>query len=307
MGNIRYSYMNHFKKIPYVKVDNFREFYYEDRSNLAYYTDWDKIAKYHYAVGFEGTELMPFEVDYILGMFGSARNFTDFIGERGLKVSGMFYGAGNTQDRASFRKCVDAARSAIETIESFGGECMNMCPSTHYYGHGPLSREQVKNAAECINEMGRIAVDHGVTIGLHNEFFCAINKENHHEFIELTDPRYVSYCLDTAQVAIIGDDIVDFYEQYHDRITTFHLKDTASPRLPDAQRYAQDPEIQDDGFRWFWEPGEGVLDFHKLWEKLKKYQFKGWMTVETDGTPDLLASMALSKWFLDYDLGKIYK
>ena len=30
------------------------------------------------------------------------------------------------------------------------------------------------------------------------------------EFLEMTDPRYVYYCLDTAQVAIMGKDILHF-------------------------------------------------------------------------------------------------
>jgi inosose dehydratase len=112
--------------------------------------------------------------------------------------------------------------------------------------------------------------------------------------------------LDTAQIAIIGEDMVKFYDDYHDRINTFHLKDTASPKLPDEIRYSKDIEIVDDGTRWFWEPGEGVLDFKGLWELMKKYQFKGWVTVETDGTPDLLASMALTSYYVKHDLAAIY-
>jgi inosose dehydratase len=164
----------------------------------------------------------------------------------------------------------------------------------------------VQTCAKVMNEIGAYATDHGVKLGLHNEFFCAINLPNHRELIESTDPRTVHYCIDTAQVSILGEDLLTFYDQYHERISTFHLKDTASAKQPDSVRYAQDPEIADDGFRWFWEPGLGTLDLEGLYGLLKKHGFEGWMSIEYDGSPDQLASMALTRYHLDTVLRPIY-
>lgn len=306
MANIKYSHMSHWKTIPYKTIPNFRDFYYEDKSNAAYYSDWDRILRYHSATGYQGIEVAPWDLADMMPLFGSPQGFAQFAAERGVQVSGMFHGADNSHDKTKHDEVLRAGREAVDTIVAFGGVHMNLCPGNNYYGTGPLSHEQVQDAAEVITELGRYATDKGVMVGLHNEFFCAINKENHHEFIQLTDPRYVHYCLDTAQIAIIGEDMVKFYDDYHDRICTFHLKDTASLAVPDSIRYAQDVEIVDDGTRWFWEPGEGLLDFEGLWKLLKKYEFKGWMTIETDGTPDLLASMALTTYYTKNVLGKIY-
>ena len=107
-------------------------------------------------------------------------------------------------------------------------------------------------------------------------------------------------------MAILGEDLLTFYRDYPDRISTFHLKDTASPRQPDRVRYAQDPEIADDGTRWFWEPGLGTLDLPGLYRLLKEHRFTGWMSIEYDGSPDLLASMALTRYHLDTVLRPIY-
>lgn len=307
MSNIMLSHMNHWKTIPYKQIDNFREFYYEDKTNAAYYSDWDRILRYHNATGYEGIEVAPWDMVEMMALFGTPQNFAAFAKERGVSVSGMFHGADYSHIPEKHAEVLESGKKAVDLIEAFGGKHMNMCPNSNYYGVGPLSRNDIQNAAKIINDMGRYAVDHGVQIGLHNEFFCAINKENHKEFIELTDPRYVFYCLDTAQIAIIGEDLLAFYEAYHDRICTFHLKDTASCCLPDSIRYDRDVEIVDDGTRWFWEPGEGVLDFKSLWKLMKKHGFKGWVTVETDGTPDLLASMALSSYYVKHELGPIYK
>jgi len=306
MANLRLSHMSHWKTIPYRQIDNFRDFYYEEKSNLAYYSDWDRILRYHKATGYEGIEVAPWDLPDMLALFGSPQAFAEFAQERGVAVSGMFHGADLSHVPSKREEILQSGRQAIEVIRAFGGKHMNLCPNSNYYGVGPLSRADIQQAAAVISELGRMAIDQGIQIGLHNEFFCAINKENHREFIESTDPNSVFYCLDTAQIAIIGEDLLQFYEDYHDRICTFHLKDTASCSLPDAIRYGKDVEIVDDGTRWFWEPGEGVLDFKGLWQLLKKYQFKGWMTIETDGTPDLLASMALSSYYVKHELAPIY-
>ena len=48
--------MCHWKSIPYRKIENFLDFYYEDKTNSAYYSDWDSILKYQSALGFGGIE-----------------------------------------------------------------------------------------------------------------------------------------------------------------------------------------------------------------------------------------------------------
>ncbi|HEV7287622.1 sugar phosphate isomerase/epimerase [Sphingomonas sp.] len=306
MPNIRYANMCHWKSIPYRQIDNFREFYYEDKTNTAYYSDWDTILKYQSALGFDGIEIAPWDLADILPLFGSPENFTAFAKERGVEVIGMFHGAHASHDAGHFDEVVRAGREAVDTIVKFGGTYMNTCPTQNYCGTGPLSRDEVQQCANVMNEIGRYATDHGVKIGLHNEFFCAINIENHRELIESTDPKLVHYCIDTAQISIMGEDLLTFYNDYHDRISTFHLKDTGSARQPDSVRYARDPEIADDGTRWFWEPGLGELDLKGLYRLLKQHAFKGWMSIEYDGSPDLLASMALTRYHLDKELRPIY-
>lgn len=307
MSNIKLSHMCHWKTIPYKQIDNFRDYYYEDKSNICYYQDWDRILRYHKATGYDGIEIAPWDLNEILGLFGTPGEFTAFAKEHGIEVSGMFHGCDDSQIPDKFDEVYQAGKEAIDTLYAFGGKHLNVCPARNYYGVGPLSDEDLKNSAKVLNEIGRYAVDHGIQIGLHNEFFCAVNKINHRKFLEMTDPRYVFYCLDTAQIALLGDDLLDFYDTYADRICTFHLKDTASNGEPDEIRYAQDVEICDDGWRWFWEPGEGVLSLKELWELVKKHGFKGWCTIEDDGAPDYLAAMSLSSYYVKQVLGKIYR
>lgn len=307
MANMRLSHMSHWKTIPYKQIDNFRDFYYEDKTNMAYYQDWDRILRYHKATGYEGIELAPWDLTEILGLFGTPQEYVAFAAERGIAVSGMFHGAEESHLVEKHEEVLAAAREAIDTLEKFGGKHLNMCPAGHYFTNGPFSEDNLRAAAEVINKIGEHALAHGIQVGLHNEFFIAINRDNHRRFLEMTDPKSVFYCLDTAQVALMGDDLLDFYDTYAERICTFHLKDTASLAVADEIRYGQDPEIRDDGWRWFWEPGEGVLPLEELWKLVKKHGFQGWVTIEDDGSPDYLAAMALGSYHFHEVLGKIYR
>lgn len=307
MANIKLSHMNHWKTIPYKSIANFRDYYYEDRSNNVYFQDWDRILRYHKALGYDGIEVAPWDMNDMMALFGTPQNFRDFAADHGLKISGMFHGVENAHLAEKFEENLAAGKAAVDRIAALGGETMGTCPGSNYYdAPGPLSEEGVRNTAKILDAIGEYAVDHGVKLGIHNEFFCVINRENHRHLLELTDPRYVFYYLDTAQISIIGEDLLKFYDDYHDRMCGFHLKDTASPKTPDEVRYSRDIEICDDGHRWFWEPGEGVLDFPGLWKLMKKHGFQGWVSVEDDGTPDLLASMALDSYYIQTVLKPIY-
>jgi len=305
--NIKFSFMNHWKGIPYKEIPNFRDFYYEDKTNYAYYQSWEQILNYYVATGYEGIEIWP-QAQPLIDVFGSLKDFKDYVNAKGLEVSGSFTGMGPGHIKENIPACVESVKRVVDVIAAVGGKHMNICPGVNYgEGGGPLTEEGILNTIACLNEMGRVSEDMGVKMGIHNEFFCIMNKDNHRRIIEATDPRYVHYCIDTAQISIIGEDLCQFYEDYHERVVTFHLKDTADCKLADEVRYApSNPEIQDDGHRWFWEPGLGVLDFEGLFKLLKKHNFKGWATVETDGTPDLLASMAYTSYYLNTVLKKIY-
>ncbi len=309
MRNINYTYMtNMWGFINYKQVNNFDEWFNGDFGSGYYYQDWDKVLRYYAGAGFKGIEIMVFSVPNIVNAFGSMKNFRDFAAERGIeRITGMFSHHPGSQDKRNHQSIFEFERKAIGALAECGGDNLIVQPCGQYYGTGPLSDEGLHNVADCMNEVGRMAADKGIHVSIHNEFWCAVNKYDHERFLELTDPRYVYYCLDTAQVSIMGVDIVKFYEKYHDRIQYFHLKDTTCPAAPDEKRFGPGAEFDEGGARWFFEPGLGHLDFPGLWKLLKKYQYKGWVGIETDGTPDPLATMLLTKNYLDTVLDPIYK
>lgn len=307
-NNIKFSYQTNMwgLVVPFPKRNSFMEWYVGDASNAAYYLDWANIIKYHVGCGIKGIELMFHMKPYIDQYFGTPQDFSAFVKSYGLEqVTGTFDLAIGSEDKNRHDEVLERMDAMIRFTADVGAENINIMPASGYYGVGPLSKEQLSNSIECFNEIGRRAADKGVMACIHSEFWCAVNKYDLEEFIERTDPKYVAFCLDTAQVEIMGFDCADMYEKYHDRIKYFHLKDTTMVNAPDEDRFG--PGVEYDGDRWFWELGAGKVDFPRLWKLLKKYNHKGWVSLETDGTPDPLATMVLSKYYIDRELLPIYR
>ena len=310
MGNLKFSYQTNMwgLKVQYPKLTNWDEWYKGDFTNAVYYLDWDQILKYHVGAGFTGIELMFHMEPYIREFFGEPQAFTAFAQERGIEaVTGTFAIAFDSQDKAKHADALKNMQGIIDFTADLGGSVINVMPCGGYYGLGPLSKEQVANAAVFMNEFGRRCGEKGITPCVHTEFWGAINKNDLIPYIEQLDQRHVGFCLDTAQVLIMGFDPVKFYDDYHDFVKYFHLKDTTFAYVPDEQRLCAGAEFQDNGDRWFWELGAGKVDFVGLWHLLKKYSYKGWIGLETDGTPDPLATMMLSKYHINHVLSPIYE
>lgn len=308
MENIKYSFQMNMWGVPKFKeIHNLGEWYDKDFTAHGYFQDWDNILKYLSTAGYKGIELVWYQIDFLRMQFGSLAAFAEFIKKRGIeKVTGGFSINMGSENKDNLPGIIESQQKIIDNLAELGAETLIIMPAGQYYGTGPLDEEQLKNVATALNEVGKRAADKGIDVSIHNEFWCAVNLSNHERLLELTDPRYVKYCLDTAQVSIMGVDIVDFYDRWHDRVKYMHLKDTNKKNLPDAERFKAGAEYDDEGKRWFYELGAGCVDMPGLYKMMKKHAFSGWATVEADGAPDNLAAMLLSKWYIDHILSPIY-
>ena len=86
----------------------------------------------------------------------------------------------------------------------------------------------VQEAAENFNIIGKKLSENGLHFSYHNHAFEFVPHGDatlYHHLIELTDPRYVSFELDTYWVMHAGYDPVALLETYPDRFRLLHLKD----------------------------------------------------------------------------------
>ena len=113
----------------------------------------------------------------------------------------------------------------------------------------------------------------------HVEFEDQIEK-----FLEDTDPKLISLCLDTGHHAYCGGDPVEFMRRHHHRIPYLHLKSVdpvvqqrvKAERIPFAKAVAMDV---------FCEPSRGSVDFKAFRDVLNTISYQGWAIVEQDMYP----------------------
>ncbi len=137
----------------------------------------------------------------------------------------------------------------------------------------PLNKEKVEDYARKANIIGQIAKDQGLTVCVHPHANTPVfTMDQIDYFLENTDPKLVSLCIDTAHIALSGGDPVEAFNKYIDRIAYVHLKDID----PDV---TLNPEWPMKRFRAL---GQGNIDFKGVFNVLKEHNFDGVVCVELD-------------------------
>jgi inosose dehydratase len=113
----------------------------------------------------------------------------------------------------------------------------------------------------------------------HVEFEDQIEK-----FLEDTDPRLISLCLDTGHHAYRGGDPVEFMRRHHHRIPYLHLK-SVDPEVQRRVNAEQIPFAKAVAMDVFCEPSRGAVDFKAFRNVLNAISFQGWAIVEQDMYP----------------------
>ncbi len=310
MNNIKYAYQTNMwgLQVPLKKRNNWDEWYKKDINNSIYYMDWETILKYHVANGYFGIELMFHMETYVREYFSSTKEFLEFVKSVGIQaIPAVFAVAIGAENKNSHEDTFLAVKRVVDFAAELESEILTIMPASGYYGNGPLNDEQLQNCVDLMDRVGEYANDKGITPCVHSEFWCAINKDRLEEYLDKVNHKTVGFCIDTAQVSIMGFDPAQLYEKYHEITKYIHLKDTKKIGVSDEERFKAGAEFPNDGDRWFFEPGGGNVDFESLYRSMKKHAYKGWVAMETDGTPDPLATMTLSKYFVDTVLSPIYK
>lgn len=282
--------------------------------------DMDRFVKQVVAVGYTGLEVFDRNLYLAREMFGSVANYRDWLGERGIEAVVDLFHARNYDHTGSphlpetHATLLEECREIMELAADLRIEHLIVMPAALYIDVEPVTEDDTKIAAECWNKVGEMTTEYGVKIGAHHEFFCAVrNADEVQTFYENSDPRYVSFFLDTAQHVIAGLDPVELYERWHDRVTGFHFKDTLHVDVDDDYRRPPDAELMAPTTpRWFHEMGAsgGLVDFPALVAAMKRHGYSGWVGVEHDKANfggDYAQSTAQAAWYARHVLEPIYE
>ncbi|MDR1155559.1 MAG: sugar phosphate isomerase/epimerase [Bacteroidales bacterium] len=252
----------------------------------------------------DGVEYTPRKDE--LSKFGFTReSFRDLLAEKNLSIAGNYFG-GNFHDPEKQDGILAAFKNTLENLKFYGAKNVvigppgrgNWSDPLHHTGDGNETGipDKIRAMAPFLNELGKIAQDSGMEIGLHPHVNTIVENPVEIDMImELTDPKYVGMAPDTGHIQLGGGDPLAIIKKYSNRLNYFHLKDVTGV----FQRPNFGPNLR--------ELGNGEVDFPGIMNVLKEIRYKGWLNVEqdhTDMTPEESATQSMK--YINSKLGKIY-
>lgn len=175
-------------------------------------------------------------------------------------------------------EALETAKKQVEFLAQVGGKWYN-CQNAGFGDDGPVERptnpEMIQKMCEICNRLGEYAQTLGVTVCFHPHFgTCVFSQEDIDTFAAHTDPRYVSFCFDTAHTTLAGIDPAALIHQYGSRIGFMHLKDVDPYALSKAQGREKMASFRALGL--------GTVDFAGVKAALEEEGYDGILCVELD-------------------------
>ena len=199
-------------------------------------TPWQRFLDEISQVGYEWLELGPY------GYLPTDPNqLSDELEKRRLKVAGgTMHGHSGLHRRADFKTIVDVTRKVSKLTSAVGAKHVIFVPvpgyrddkSGAYLAPAELDDGQWDTMIRSTNELGKIIwEEHGVKLQFHPHADSHVETQKQTErFLQDTDSRYVSLCLDTGHLAYRRADVVSIIRNFPDRIGYVHIKQM-DPRI----------------------------------------------------------------------------
>ncbi len=245
---------------------------------------------------------------YLRPWWERPQELADLLAKRGLRMETVSNGGPlnmRFQDPRERKNVIADHMRLVRFIHALGCDHLkiNCGPANPGGNTDDIYREQAKT----FDELGKRISDLGMKFGVHAHLWSQFETPRDVERIfSLTDPKNVSFVLDTGHTTMAGMDPLKLTRTYGDRIIEYHLKDVA----PSDRGGYQGPPLDrlnvntgpDD--RIFFELGEGGVDFPGILSHLNGIGWKGWFTVELDRSGSTsIESAAKSKRYIESVLG----
>jgi inosose dehydratase len=186
------------------------------------------------------------------------------------------------EDPTKRQKLVDDHMRLVRFIKLFG--CDHLKVNTHGRRPSGTTADDLKQMAITLNELGKRISGEGLKFGVHPHMWTQLeNRREIDTIATTTDPRYVSFVLDTGHITMAGMNPVEMARVYHSRIVEFHLKDVMPENRGGAKTRRERNDVMKDPI--FFELGKGGVDFPGLKAVLDQAGWRGWLTVELDSSP----------------------
>ena len=243
-------------------------------------TPWDRFLDEVAEVGYEWLELGPYGY-----LPTDPARLADEVGRRRLKVAGgTMHGASGLHRAADWPEIVAATRRVAGLTAAVGGEHLVFVPVPGY--RDDETGAFLEPAELTADELGKVvAEDYGLRLQFHPHADSHVETGPQTErFLDGTDPRYVSLCLDTGHLAYRHADCAAIIRGYPDRIGYVHIKQMDPAVVAVADRDGL-PFGQAVAMGASCEPPGGEPDVEEVTAALRELETDLFVVVEQDMYP----------------------
>ncbi|HVR70193.1 MAG TPA: TIM barrel protein [Vicinamibacteria bacterium] len=262
--------------------------YEADRPNPPFGVVLDAIAQ----AGYEGTELGPYGY-----LPTTAEELDRELRSRHLALGSSFV-ALPLEDPSRRARSVDHALSVARLLKTQGVSELILADDedaarARIAGRVPAdgsagwSEQAWREAVATLHAVARALRDvlgMGVVVHHHAGTFVETPQEIE-RLLEQTDPEMIGLLLDTGHAVYGGSEPLELVMRHGPRVRYVHLKDARRAEL-ERVRQTDIPMQEAWGRGVFCPLGEGVVDFPRLVETLRRRGYAGWLIVEQDVVPD---------------------
>lgn len=253
-------------------------------------TPWHRFLDEISEVGYEWLELGPY------GYLPTDPNqLGDELARRNLKVAGgTMHGHSGLHKPGDFKTIAEVTGKVAKLTSAVGAKHVIFVPvpgyrndkTGEYLAPPQLDDEQWKIMIKATNELGKmIAEEHGVKLQFHPHADSHVETQQQTErFLQDTDPRYVSLCLDTGHLAYRRADVVSIIRNFPDRIGYVHIKQMDPKIIAIAERDDL-PFGQAVAMGASCEPPEGEPNVAEVSKALQELKAELFVVVEQDMYP----------------------
>lgn len=266
--------------------DSWGVWYADDPRQTPWHRFLDELAD----VGYEWLELGPYGY-----LPTDPVQLQDELASRNLKVAGgTMHGFSGLHRAGDFPAILDRTRTVAELTAALGADNLIFVPvpgyrddtTGAYLEPAALDEDQWATLIRSVDELGKvISEEHGVRLQFHPHADSHVETQQQTErFLDETDPRYVSLCLDTGHLAYRHADVVGLIKTYGDRIGYVHIKqmDPDIVAKADAEDLAFGQAV---AMGASCEPPRGVPDVPAVTTALRELDAEIFVVVEQDMYP----------------------
>ena len=236
--------------------------------------------------GFEGTE--------VGGFFPDAKTLKKEIKLRNLKIAGQWFSSFIIQDgvekaseafreHCAYLKEVDAAVAVVsEQTYSIQG-----LPKNVFADKPTFSDEEWNQLTEGLNVLGEVADSYGLKLVYHHHLGTVVQTlAEVDRLMKNTDPGLVHLLYDTGHIYASDKAYMPLLEKHMHRIKHVHFKDIRDNIMKTSE---EDSLSFRSAFLagMFTVPGDGGIDFKKVYDKLLENNYQGWIVIEAEQDPEI--------------------